>query len=385
MAQSLILSTSHQKSRRSGSRLSGHKEEDIKPDAKLIDLAIRESIRGVIVPPTFRDRLFRARKFVLDSAMSAHLADLSCAPFVERDQLFVYQVADGARRMARLPHPVTWIEYDCRARKARTEAEYAGLTLSSSSGAGLASSEVIPRVGWLLEEHPHVPAAYKMTEFSQVDGDAVAMPMSYTWVADDNTPLPWKNLPIDTSEGGRHPSELASGVFGYVNDHVGVTASEGYEKLNDDHRSKAIRMMMLETLGELRAAWTLLATINDLPVVFDNVRPSRGQMVKGGNYRRFVDHSVIRLVVPAHRSLRTLATRALIAMHRRAHEVRGHWRNDWRHPRTPGCEHDWINHDDHTLACRHCSGRRVWITAHQRGDASKGIVIHNYSVERPAA
>lgn len=359
-------------------------EKTIKPDAKLIDLAIRDCFKspGAPVPFAYRDRLMSARKFVLDDAMSAHIADLTNAPFIGHDRLFIAQVADGARRMARLPHPVTWIEYNCRARKARTEAEYQGVTLQTSSGYGKGAEEVIPRVGWLLEQHPAIPSAFMMTQFAQIDGVAISMPMAYTWVADDDAVLPWRNLPFDTSEeGARHPSEIASGVMGYVNDYVGVTEANHCKIAGVE----ATKMMMLETIGELRAAWTLLATLNDLPVIFDQVRPSRGQMMKGGNYRRFVDHSVIRLVVPAHRSLRTLATRALIAMHRRAHEVRGHWRNDWRHPRTPGCDHDWINHNEHALKCRHCSGRRLWIPAHQRGNDRIGFVLHDYSVERPTA
>ena len=342
----------------------------MKTEAKLIDLAIAATYakKRKTVPESFRDKLIRAQKFVLDEAMSAHMADLTCAPFLSEDRLFVYQVADGARRMARLPYPVTWIEYDCRARKIRTETEYKDIQYlgGTSSGCGLPPEDCIPRVGWLLEEHPTTPCAFKMTEFSDVDGLGVVMPMSYTWVSDDNAVLPWRNL--NFSQNGKSPSEIASGIVGYVNDYVGITAGDFFKAATP----KLVQAMMLETVGELRAAWTLLATLNDLPVVFDEVRPSRGQMVRG-NYRKFVQHSVVKLTVPGNRSLRTMAVRALIAVHRIAHEVRGHWRNDWRHPRTPGCEHEWINFNDHTLACRHCSGRRVWIARTNAAMPAKGL------------
>jgi hypothetical protein len=47
-----------------------------------------------------------------------------------------------------------------------------------------------------------------------------------------------------------------------------------------------------------------------------------------------------------------------VVARRRAHQVRGHWRRDWRH-----------------------EGQRIWIKEHQRGDASLGFVTHDYHVE----
>lgn len=353
-----------------------------KPE-RLIDIVIAESYRGKAIHPRYGEKLIRARKFVFDDSMSAHIADLTCAPFINPDQEFVYRIADGARRMARLPFPITWIEYNALARKERTETEYPNLTSSGK----VEASKCIPLIGWLLEQHPAIPTAYRLTEFVDLDdGKAVSMPVSYTWVSDDQTVLPWRNIDGDTFHRALSPSEIGSGVMGYRNQFCGTTFAEfNLIKFDTPEKRESVRAMMLETLGELRAVWTVLATLNDLPVVLDSVRPDRGHMMRGGNYRRFVDHSVVRLVVPAHRSLRTLATRALIKMQRRAHGVRGHWRNDWRHPRTPGCDHDWINFNEHTLACRHCEGRRIWVDAHQRCDASKGLLLQEYSVGRATA
>jgi hypothetical protein len=63
-----------------------------------------------------------------------------------------------------------------------------------------------------------------------------------------------------------------------------------------------------------------------------------------------------------HKVARSIIARA----RRRAHQVRGHWRRDWRH-----------------------EGNRIWIKEHQRGDASLGFVTHDYTVkhepEHPAS
>ena len=56
---------------------------------------------------------------------------------------------------------------------------------------------------------------------------------------------------------------------------------------------------------------------------------------------------------------KALARKAVTMMRRRAHQVRGHWRDDWRHP-----------------------GQKIWVKEHQRGDASLGFVLHDYTVEK---
>jgi hypothetical protein len=49
----------------------------------------------------------------------------------------------------------------------------------------------------------------------------------------------------------------------------------------------------------------------------------------------------------------------LAGIRRRAHQVRGHWRDDWRLPK---------------------GNKTLWIAEHQRGDASLGLVIHDYEI-----
>jgi len=60
--------------------------------------------------------------------------------------------------------------------------------------------------------------------------------------------------------------------------------------------------------------------------------------------------------------------------------VRGHWRIDWRHPPDPMCPHDYVATDDAHLTCRLCRGMKIHIPPHERGDASLGMVTHDYRV-----
>jgi hypothetical protein len=61
------------------------------------------------------------------------------------------------------------------------------------------------------------------------------------------------------------------------------------------------------------------------------------------------------------------------------HEVRGHWRNDWRNPPSKHCNpHIWKTVDDNAdlIVCKLCHGRRFYIHKHKRGDASLSYVTH---------
>jgi hypothetical protein len=350
-----------------------------KHDATLIDKVIRNYFKGHNKQRhEVRDKLIRARKFMLSRDMSAYLADLTNAAFMYSPQRALALI-DAARRQARLPFPVTWIEYDCRARKRRSHEAYSNVQYPVS-GALVTEGEIIPRVGWLLEQHPQIETAFKMTEFVDIEGTAdFMMPFSPTWVCDDATVIPWR--PLSWDDTGRARSEVATGVLGYVTDRVSIAGNVFTEFFERESRGGAMAHLMKETIGELRVAVMLLATINDLPVSFDAVRPSKGYVARG-QYRRFVEHSVIHLKVPAHRSLKTLAARALTNLRRRAHEVRGHFRIDWRQPPQALCQHDWQDAEHGALRCTICHGRKLHIRNHQRGDASVGYVMHDYEVEK---
>jgi len=125
-----------------------------------------------------------------------------------------------------------------------------------------------------------------------------------------------------------------------------------------------------------RDLWILLATINDLPVTIEHIEPNKGYVARG-SYKKFLAHSIVHLTVPETR-WHKLVTKTAATLRRRAHQVRGHWRNDWHKPLSKLCEHEF----DAQMICRRCHGHKIWIAEHQRGDASLGFVTHDYKLHK---
>jgi hypothetical protein len=143
-------------------------------------------------------------------------------------------------------------------------------------------------------------------------------------------------------------------------------------------RPELVATIIKEWVGVARRMWAFLATINDLPVLLTDKVQAKG-FVARGQYRRFLSHKTITINVPQKLYRKTIRT-ALALAHRRAHSVRGHWRIDWRHPLSKLCDHEWSADSKH-MDCLLCKGRKSWIHEHERGDASRGFVTHDYLVK----
>jgi hypothetical protein len=312
----------------------------------------------------------QARKFVLDEGMSAFMADLSylslnaCKTTAKRQHL-----VDSMRRLARLPHATTWIEFDKQAHRRRVKEAYHPEIVADADS-------VPDRSGWLLLQHPSLETAFMALHCTSHSWDDKNKRMpypnagqfAYAWTSDDSIP-PWPRDPfyhrdqpgkIDATDKEimTSPSGILSGVLEYRTEsfsvikapHLNTVAAEAFKKVAGRY---------FNPLGELahdaRYLWSLLATINDLPTSMAIVKPSKGY-VSRGRYKKYSEHTVISLTVPAKRYA-TIAKRALAVVRRRGHQVRGHWRKDHWH-----------------------AGERIWIREHVRGDTSLGFVLHDYAV-----
>ena len=108
--------------------------------------------------------------------------------------------------------------------------------------------------------------------------------------------------------------------------------------------------------------WTFFSTINKIPLAGPReVRTSHG-FIGQGRYRTFLKHQVITLTVPQKNTVKYARQILGDLIRRRAHQVRGHWRDDYRLKK---------------------GNKSLWIAEHQRGDASLGFVTHDYNVEHP--
>ena len=369
----------------------------------LADLVVRETYRPETVlwgSREVRDSITRARKFVLDEGMSAFMADLAYASLPEhvydivtptsRDIARVHALLDGMRAMARLPHALTWIEYDAVAKARRARDEY-GASLEVST------RDLPDRAGWLITQHPGVETAYRAIEFAshswnETHRTNTPQPWLYamTWRTDDGPP-PWpyfdifeRCYEINKGLGGtaQHiaPAGWMTGIVSYASESVSVAQAFNNQDFVERYVKHAHYHIVQEGASDLRYLWSLLATIDRLPVVKGEVKASKGYVARG-TYRRFMDHTTITLHVPTTR-YRTVARRSLALVRRKRHHVRGHWRLDVHHPVATLCDHAYRGTQDGHVECVVCGGRRLWVREHERGDASLGFTLHDYNVSR---
>jgi hypothetical protein len=184
--------------------------------------------------------------------------------------------------------------------------------------------------------------------------------------------LPWKRAKLWKDD---HQQTMIMGLKGWNSPQVDLIATysetmsrelvKDYARLSDS--------WMSAPNFRARDFFVLLATLNDLPVSFNRIAPTKGYFKRG--YRHFASHTVVHLTVPETRWYQTIR-RTAAAIRRRAHQVRGHWRVDWRKPILNSCTHDW-NQD---MCCNICRGHYIWIAEHERGDRAAGIVTHDYAV-----
>jgi hypothetical protein len=348
-----------------------------KPAPTLADSLIREwsrpHYRHIDPNNWLATHIVQARKFVLDKSMSAFMADLSYVSLnAAHTQPKRRELVEGMRKLARLPHAATWIEYDKREHRRRVK-EFYHPEID-------ASPDAVPDYsGWLLMQHPKLETAFMSIHCTSHSWDARdartdkpnCSQFAVAWTCDDGVP-PWPRDPHyhrdhdaridDTDKLLRStPAGILTGVLEYRTDTVSVIPNPHFSKMAVEAYTR-LGEKYFNPLGELahdlRYLWSLLATINDLPTSLAEVKQDRGY-VSRGRYRKFSDHTVISLTVPAKRYA-TVAKRAIAIARRRGHQVRGHWRKDRWHP-----------------------GERIWIAEHVRGDTSIGFVLHDYTVEHP--
>lgn len=328
----------------------------------MVRLTFKPHFRELDKTGWFRKHLLAARRFVLDDQMSAFMADLSYASLpkvrnAKRDQ----EVIDGMRTLARLPHRVTWVEFNLRERAKR----------SNFYGANLSPERSSKKAGWLFVQDDKDETKFLAVEcyshsvvdlenpFSELEEEPTFSILSFVWSSGTSEITHTYAGRIELSGDPYFAGKMFSGVLSYETKFASITMAPFLsEEVIKNISKEKIDVSMKESAGTMRYAWALLAAINDTPTTFDEVRPSKGYIARG-QYRKFLEHTVIRLKIPGRYTLQTLARHVSRVARRRAHQVRGHWRENWRKP-----------------------GEKLWIKEHQRGDASLGFVTHDYSVEK---
>jgi hypothetical protein len=263
--------------------------------------------------------------------MSAYLCDLS-QNFLKSGLRKRFRALENARQMARLPHALTWIEFDYPAYLDRAKSEYGIKPIKSKP-----DSKPPARAGYLLQRHPEIETAFKATETSSAESirplKIHVCPTSIVWCT-DATPIPWRQTHVEDLSGfcvnlPFYKSPQVALTYTY-NDTLTNFIMDKLEKENDPSWAPAL---------PIRDLWGLLAGINDMPVTIEHVAPAKGFIARGA-YRKFLSHSVVRLTVPQTR-WRRLAIKTATLLRRRAHQVRDHWRDNWRRPLSKLCDHEF--------------------------------------------
>lgn len=357
----------------------------------LIDWVYRSTFNKKTRDLELRGQLMSARRCVLSDEMAAFLytvmVETYSAGYGKRKWAKrVCDRLDDCRHFSRLPHRVTWIEYSLGAmaeREADEKDKLAPEIVEDGHYLGNERSALLThprlhnaRIGWLLRQHEKIETAVCADYFLGVMHDGrhkgyqgPKKPMHFRPTASivwqtDGDPLPWETFqsvllfPEKESQDGWFESEFVAGYRGYERYNVGVHPREMPE------HEKQEKGNFSNLFGRARMMWVFLSIFNKVPIIGEHtIVPSRGFIARG-SYHRFLEHRVLTINVPEKAGLRKIAREVIAIIRRRAHMVRGHWRDDSRLQK---------------------GNKSLWIAEHQRGDASLGFVTHDYAVHHDEA
>lgn len=141
----------------------------------------------------------------------------------------------------------------------------------------------------------------------------------------------------------------------------------------------------LQRTGMLRWTITLLAMLSEVPVrASERIQPSGTRLVNLQN-KPYMDYHRVSLKLPRTKPVPYIERKLDKGevRHRRAHEVRTHWRTYIVDRALPRCGHQWLyDHENGYRLCELCGAYGRLIKEHVRGDASLGWVRKDYVLER---
>ena len=355
-----------------------------------------------------RAAMHQSRKFKLNDAMSAFLADLSCRPFHGLINDKKLGLLDSMRHSARLPFPKTWVEYNNHAFRIRLMDVAENTCDVWNAPLERDMSKVFKTIGWLFEEDPIDPNIIHMSYFLEEMNRIITPPFTFVYnTIDQDFPDRLKADPLAGS--------FAHGLMGHYTGRVGVImtidtppgewidvvedetadvatariegliseeAREGASEFRQHQRVGDFKVHRLvpEFGGVVRYAMAFLSTLTESPTTISEVRPSRGYMAKG-NYKQFMSHHVLKLNLPKNRDLKLLANKVLKLSRIGGHEVMAHWRT-YDQGRGFVCSRtDHIWPDGEKSKCTKCNAMRTWIVLPRgRGDWSIQCKTKTYEI-----
>lgn len=372
----------------------------------------------------YRRILPQARPFnVDDRALEVALEMSTEGPEKMAERLF----------MSRLPFPKVWIELDFHQR----------VRIGVKLGIATELDEGAPeRLGWLLQEDPGDPLRWSATTWVSVGsekpahnphkGEMLSSMSMVTWLVDTANRAPPELIGsmngveksfldgvIKVSDGARekHGDEawraFAHLGWGYsaaetqdmmnldgidpmrqltIAEQLGQSINCGWEPMSyqihkDGHATDEMKEQYvttaMESRGDVRLICTLLALVNEVPIVETPAQQKGSFSGAGGVIRKYLTNKTVKINIPARKPINQIRKlfKSKIKSHKARHEVRGHWRtiihkeDHWRKTTQPDGTIERVFIAKGQL-------ERVWVSHHERGDASYGIVKHDYQVKK---
>lgn len=332
----------------------------------------------------YRMWIRQARRFVISDSMS----DLVVQASLRLDKMPLWIV------LARIPFDVCWFEID-------NHQHILSLQRHSTLGHPVNLDEVARKTGWLLvrdKPHPTRWFAFEFASLAPTEDDLIVGRR-------DRSDIVVPGLAAYVLDPDGHPGSPALGGLGIKPLSVEVPALPAYIEhvlwgINDPrgnvmapewalhrinafmepllrtkyrhpfNRSKTYQMdrfiqtQMVENRGIMRFIVTLLAAVNDVPVLYKDVEARPGHAKTRLKKVPYLSHQVITIKAPKAKPVEWLIKKldGAAGSRKKRHEVRGHWRV-------------LINRKTRVVQ------GRTWIPSHQRGDASLGYVKHDYIIE----
>lgn len=304
-----------------------------------------------------------AHRFVLDASASAFIGDLlrRAGTLVLREHEF-----------ARVPFPTTWIELDFKA------------YIAAIPSAPKPDSKSDTHVGYLYHNGSVYAAAWSDTKkhgepafspyhfelhlpFGFEEELAMAQAAGYSRLTYRQVLLGTLPEPIDSRWW------MSAEAADICRSHRIVWDDKG--RIDAKHKN----LIVSSSAGELKQvlALALLLTRPGQRVITVREQGHRRSIIRG-KPMVLAKHNVITLHMKQEVAVRRFISGLQTGLHRREHDVRGHWAQTRRFQ--TACTHVWEPTDLDHYQCLRCQAKRWWRTAHKRGSNEIGTVTKDYEV-----
>lgn len=303
-----------------------------------------------------RTLMRKAHCFTLDTQTSAMLPQVS------------YSIAHDLELMQKVaipPYPLTWVEIDNEARLTNQE--------FNANSLGKDPTDIIPRVGWLIEQHPTQKTAYRMSYVGSLERHNMRpwmIPIAMWWDV-ESLGCPWEVAQwavMKNDDGGNMFSCLGIASVDLLGTGYCIAPGGPYTRNLSTAQLESIISLIIDINGELRYVWAFLMMLTASSGFKASMKPLKREPVEpfiqpNGKelFRLEHKHLVINL---SHKrdDVKQATWRALSGARKRLHDVRGHMRT--------------LRNADGSIR------KVVSVRPHQRGDRHLGVITKTYEVRR---